>query len=107
MDPGASTAKDQAAGPAAGAAVPGDGTRNRVVRSILDHGPSTAADLAHRLELTPAAVRRHLDALVAEGIVEPRDQRVYGTRGRGRPAKVFALTDCGRDAFDQAYDQLA
>ncbi|GAA2128583.1 transcriptional regulator [Streptomyces synnematoformans] len=107
VDPGGSTAKEQAAGPAAGAAVPEHGTRNRVARSILDHGPSTAADLAHRLELTPAAVRRHLDALVAEGIVEPRDQRVYGARGRGRPAKVFALTDCGRDAFDQAYDQLA
>ncbi|WP_269854472.1 helix-turn-helix transcriptional regulator [Streptomyces sp. RPT161] len=83
------------------------GTRNRVARSILDHGPSTAADLAERLELTPAAVRRHLDALVAEGIVEPREQRVYGSRSRGRPAKVFALTDCGRDAFYQAYDQLA
>ncbi|WP_308014023.1 helix-turn-helix transcriptional regulator [Streptantibioticus parmotrematis] len=83
------------------------GTRNRVARSILDHGPSTAADLAERLELTPAAVRRHLDALVAEGIVEPREKRVYGSRSRGRPAKAFALTDCGRDAFYQAYDQLA
>ncbi|WP_066932483.1 helix-turn-helix transcriptional regulator [Streptomyces sp. NBRC 110611] len=83
------------------------GTRNRVARSILDHGPSTAAELALRLELTQAAVRRHLDALAAEGVVEPREKRVYGTRGRGRPAKAFALTDCGRDAFDQAYDQLA
>jgi predicted ArsR family transcriptional regulator len=82
-------------------------TRNRVARSILDHGPSTAADLAERLGLTQAAVRRHLDALHAANVVEPRDQRVYGHRGRGRPAKVFALTDCGRDAFDQAYDQLA
>lgn len=83
------------------------GTRNRVASSILGHGPSTAADLAERLGLTQAAVRRHLDALVAENIVEARQQRVYGSRGRGRPAKVFALTDCGRDAFDQAYDQLA
>ncbi|MEV0599131.1 ArsR family transcriptional regulator [Streptomyces sp. NPDC050315] len=83
------------------------GTRNRVARSILDHGPSTAAELALRLELTQAAVRRHLDALQAEGVVEPREKRVYGTRSRGRPAKAFALTDCGRDAFDQAYDSLA
>jgi predicted ArsR family transcriptional regulator len=83
------------------------GTRNRVAHSILDHGPSTAADLAERLELTPAAVRRHLDALVAEGVVEPREKRVYGSRSRGRPAKVFALTDAGRDVFYQAYDQLA
>ncbi|MEU3754788.1 ArsR family transcriptional regulator [Streptomyces olivoreticuli] len=83
------------------------GTRNRVARSILDHGPSTAAELALRLELTQAAVRRHLDTLVAEGVVEPREKRVYGARTRGRPAKAFALTDCGRDAFDQAYDKLA
>jgi predicted ArsR family transcriptional regulator len=82
-------------------------TRNRVARSVLDHGPSTVADLAGRLGLTHAAVRRHLDSLVAEKVVEPREQRVYGARTRGRPAKVFALTDCGRDAFDQSYDKLA
>ncbi|MEC4020800.1 ArsR family transcriptional regulator [Streptomyces sp. H27-D2] len=83
------------------------GTRNRVARSILDHGPSTAAELALRLELTQAAVRRHLDALAADGVVESREKRIYGARTRGRPAKAFALTDCGRDAFDQAYDTLA
>ncbi|WP_129296987.1 helix-turn-helix transcriptional regulator [Streptomyces lydicus] len=101
---------EQRAPDAAPAPAPHDeaqGTRNRVARSILDHGPSTAAELALRLRLTQAAVRRHLDALAAEGVVEPREKRVYGARGRGRPAKSFALTDCGRDAFDQAYDQLA
>ncbi|MFJ6853132.1 helix-turn-helix transcriptional regulator [Streptomyces sp. NPDC091271] len=82
-------------------------TRNRVARSILDHGPSTVADLAKRVGLTQAAVRRHLDALVSDDVVEAREQRIYGARTRGRPAKVFALTDCGRDAFDQSYDKLA
>ncbi|MEV7285923.1 helix-turn-helix domain-containing protein [Streptomyces sp. NPDC093252] len=82
-------------------------TRNRVARSILQHGPSTVAELAQRLGLTQAAVRRHLDALLADDVVASREQRVYGARARGRPAKVFALTDCGRDAFDQSYDQLA
>lgn len=85
----------------------GQSTRNRVARSILDHGPSTAAELAERLELTQAAVRRHLDSLLADGVVDSREQRVYGSRGRGRPAKVFALTDSGRDVFYQAYDELA
>ena len=78
-----------------------------MARSILVNGPSTAAALAEQLDLTPAAVRRHLDHLAEEGIVEPRDQRVYGSRGRGRPAKVFALTEEGRDRFDQQYDDLA
>jgi predicted ArsR family transcriptional regulator len=82
-------------------------TRERVARSILAHGPSTATVLATRLRLTPAGIRRHLDALVADGVIEAREQRVYGPRGRGRPAKVFALTASGRDAFFQAYDDLA
>jgi predicted ArsR family transcriptional regulator len=82
-------------------------TRERVARSILENGPSTAAALAKRLSLTPAAVRRHLDHLVSEGALEAREPRVYGARGRGRPAKVFVLTDTGRDTFIQAYDDLA
>ncbi|MDT9592438.1 helix-turn-helix domain-containing protein [Nocardioides zeae] len=82
-------------------------TRARVVRSILEAGPSTAAQLADRLELTPAAVRRHLDQLVEDGKLEHRQQRPGGARGRGRPARVFALTDTGREQFDQQYDTLA
>jgi predicted ArsR family transcriptional regulator len=82
-------------------------TRERVARSILELGPSTAAVLGERLDLTPAAVRRHLDHLIGEGAVEAREPRVYGARGRGRPAKVFALTEVGRDRFDQQYDDLA
>jgi predicted ArsR family transcriptional regulator len=85
----------------------GQPTRERVARSILEHGPSTAAALAARLDLTPAAVRRHLDHLVAEAAVEARDARPAGSRGRGRPAKVFAITETGRDRFDQQYDDLA
>ena len=82
-------------------------TRERVAASILENGPSTAAALAARLCLTTAAVRRHLDHLVATGAVEARHPRVYGSRGRGRPAKVFLLTESGRDTFFQAYDDLA
>ncbi len=82
-------------------------TRHRVARSILVDGPSTAAALGERLDLTPAAVRRHLDQLVEEGSVEAREPRRQAHRGRGRPAKVFALTEHGRDGFDQQYDELA
>ena len=82
-------------------------TRQRVARSILEHGPSTAAELADRLGLTAAGIRRHLDVLVERGQMTAREQRVYGSRGRGRPAKVFGLTDAGRDTFYSAYDELA
>jgi predicted ArsR family transcriptional regulator len=82
-------------------------TRQRVASSILEHGPSTAAELAERLGLTPAAIRRHLDVLLASGHLEARQRRIYGSRGRGRPAKVFVLTDAGRSVFYTAYDDLA
>lgn len=84
-----------------------DRTRDRVARSILENGPSTATVLAERLGLTTAAVRRHLDGLVAAGLIEEREPRTPAHRGRGRPAKVFAITDAGRDSFHQAYDDLA
>jgi len=89
---------------------PDAGTRRRVTRSLLEDGPATAAVLAQRLGITPAAVRRHLDALLDEGALEARERPPYGPtahRGRGRPAKVFALTDAGRASFPQQYDDLA
>lgn len=82
-------------------------TRARVVQTILQSGPSTAADLAAALDLTPAAVRRHLDQLVEEQVVVASEQRIRGARGRGRPARVFALTETGREQFDHTYDDLA
>jgi predicted ArsR family transcriptional regulator len=95
-----------ATGDASGHAVPAS-TRGQVARLILELGPSTAAALGGRLGLTPAAIRRHLDNLIAEGMVETRTARTYGNRGRGRPAKLFVITDAGRSAFEHAYDGLA
>ena len=82
-------------------------TRDAIARSILENGPSTASSLSERLALTPAGIRRHLDLLVADGILEARDPRVGTTRGRGRPSKVFLMTDEGRSQFEHSYDDLA
>jgi len=82
-------------------------TRGQVARLILELGPCTAATIGGRLGLTPAAIRRHLDNLIADGMIETRTARTYGNRGRGRPAKVFVITDAGRSAFEHAYDDLA
>jgi predicted ArsR family transcriptional regulator len=84
-------------------------TRDRIARLIMENGPVTAAALSARLGLTPAAVRRHLDNLLADGLIEPRSARPHDSqgRGRGRPARLFAITDAGRCAFEHAYDDLA
>lgn len=82
-------------------------TRDSVARLLLEYGPSTAASIGERLGVSAAGVRRHLDALVAEGLVDVSEQRPLGQRRRGRPAKVFALTESGREEFPHAYDDLA
>jgi predicted ArsR family transcriptional regulator len=85
-----------------------DRTRTQVARAILEGGPATAATLAEALAITPAGIRRHLDALVADGILIARDPyQTPSDRGRGRPSKVFAMTDTGREQFEHSYDDLA
>src|ERR1022692_16961 len=83
------------------------GTRARIARLIMENGPVTAAGLSTRLSLTPAARRRHRDNLLADNMIETRTARRPASRGRGRPAKLFAITDTGRGAFGHAYDDLA
>jgi predicted ArsR family transcriptional regulator len=85
----------------------GTRTRDAVARLVLERGPQSAAALAQRLGISAAAVRRHLDALVGEGLLCECDPRPMPNRGRGRPARVYALTDAGRSAFPHAYDDLA
>ena len=103
----AATTAAKAGGGVGGGASAERGTRGQVARLILELGPATAATLGGRLGLTPAAIRRHLENLIADGMIEMRTARSYGNRGRGRPAKVFVVTDAGRSAFEHTYDDLA
>jgi predicted ArsR family transcriptional regulator len=90
-----------------GCAEPVARTRESVARLILELGPQTAAALATQLSLSPAAIRRHLDALVGDGLLIECDSRRPVRRGRGRPARTYSLTEDGRNAFPHAYDDLA
>jgi predicted ArsR family transcriptional regulator len=82
-------------------------TREAIARSVLENGPSTAVTLGERLGLTPAGIRRHLDLLVLDGVLEAREPHQALSRGRGRPSKVFVMTDGGREKFEHSYDDLA
>lgn len=96
--------------PPGAAAGPDDArTRDRVARALHDRGPQSAGALSASFGLTPAAVRRHLDTLIAAGrVCEVPERKVRGQlRGRGRPAKLFALTDDGHSLFRHAYDDIA
>jgi predicted ArsR family transcriptional regulator len=82
-------------------------TRDLVARSILENGPMSAVVLAEKLGFTPAGIRRHLDSLVAEGLLVAREPHILNGRGRGRPSKVFVMSDVGREKFEHSYDDLA
>lgn len=82
-------------------------TRDRVLRTISERGPVTAAALAETLGLTSAAVRRHLEGLAAEGFVEDRELPRVGGRKRGRPARAFVVSDKGHASLRSDYASLA
>lgn len=87
-----------------------NGAGARVARVLLEHGAATAAELAELLDLSTTAVRRQLDSLTLSGFVESSADVPFGprpVRGRGRPARVFRLTQEGREAFHQSYDDIA
>lgn len=82
-------------------------TREAVARLLLEQGPVTAAAVAAELELSSPAVRRHLEALIADGEAEVHVSARRRPRGRGRPPREFRLTDDGRARFGHGYDELA
>ena len=82
-------------------------TRAAVVSLLVDEGPLTASDIAARLGISPAGVRRHLDILSDGGDVEVAPAGFRKDGRRGRPAKFFQLTPTGRGKLRHAYDDLA
>jgi predicted ArsR family transcriptional regulator len=82
-------------------------TRDRVAQLLLERGAATAAQLGAELGLGSAAIRKHLDAMLADHLVETREVRSNMPRGRGRPAKAFVLTATAREAFPHFYDGVA
>jgi predicted ArsR family transcriptional regulator len=94
---------------AAGPPSPDGRTRDRVAKLLLERGAATAAEIGAQLGLSPAAIRKHLDAMLADRLVEARESRRSGPRGRGRPAKAFVLTAAAREdpSHPHFYDGIA
>ncbi|MGO1320058.1 MAG: helix-turn-helix transcriptional regulator [Galactobacter sp.] len=65
-------------------------TRDRVLRTVLQHGPITAAELGSTLGFTPAAVRRHLDRLESEGLIGVKEVQAKRAKA-GRPARHYVV----------------
>jgi iron-sulfur cluster biosynthesis transcriptional regulator SufR len=78
------------------------GPRDRILHLLKRKGPQSAAELARRLKVTPMAVRQHLKALAADGLVAYRET----PSGVGRPARVWRLTGRSRERFPDSHGEL-
>ena len=106
---------EHAAGPdkadlsAAGFATAGEAderTRDRVLAAVLERGPVSAAELGSGLGFTPAAVRRHLDALSRDGLIEVK-RGGSTSAGAGRPARRYVLSQRGQSRLGNDYLDIA
>lgn len=82
-------------------------THARVLQLVVEYGPVTAGELARRLGLTAAAIRRHIVALENTSQIVVHGRGSAPRRGPGRPARYYVATDDGRAALPDAYAQLA
>ena len=79
-----------------------ESTREQVLRLVRGHREATVAQLAEALGVSQPAVRRHLDALRADGLVDVKLAR----HGVGRPALIFFATERAAEMGGRAYVQL-
>jgi predicted ArsR family transcriptional regulator len=78
-------------------------TRAQVV-ALLHDGNATVADLAAAAGVSQVAIRRHLQALVADDLV---DGQPVAAPGPGRPAVRYRLTPRGERLFPDRSSDLA
>ena len=74
-------------------------TRTRILKMLKRNGGSTIGELSELLDASATAVRRHLKALEAQGLVYHRMEQ----RGPGRPSYVYELKAEGPDVFKGSY----
>ena len=85
-----------------------ESTRRRVLQLVAGDGPVTAAELAARLGLTSAGVRRHLAQLEEDGhIAVHRAAGPHAPARRGRPARAYVVTPVGQAELHDAYLDVA
>ena len=78
-------------------------TKQNILQYFLKQGRATAQQLAKALKISPQAVRRHLNELEADKLVEYHALH----QGMGRPQYIYQLSRKGRSLFPQGYGEFA
>lgn len=78
--------------------------RQQVIDYLKEKGQATVNDLATAVNLTPMAVRYHLNLLQKDNLIAASDVRKPA--GRGRPQQLFGLTEVADQLFPIDYIML-
>lgn len=79
-------------------------TKQNILQYLLHKGQATAQHLATDLEISTQAIRRHLNELEAEGLIDYQSV----SQKMGRPQHLYHLSDLGRDRLSpQKYSEFA
>jgi predicted ArsR family transcriptional regulator len=79
-----------------------DKSTDRILYSLKTQGPRAIGDLGQDLDITPEAARQHLVRLHEEGLVQTSEER----QPKGRPKKLWRLTEAGHARFPDRHSQL-
>jgi predicted ArsR family transcriptional regulator len=77
-------------------------SRDNILTIIRQNNGVNVDELAKQMQLAPATVRRHLDILERDGLVDHSEVR----KPTGRPHYSFHLTEKGHDSFTKDYSRL-
>ncbi|HHQ4654405.1 TPA: helix-turn-helix transcriptional regulator [Aeromonas hydrophila] len=75
---------------------------DKILFLLKSHGPQSAAELGEQLQMTSMGARQHLMTLEAEGWVSFNDE----ARGRGRPVRLWHLTEQAWQRFPDSHSEL-
>ncbi|MFD0698657.1 helix-turn-helix transcriptional regulator [Paenibacillus sp. GCM10027628] len=81
---------------------PETSTRKVILSMLKTQGPLSVHDMSKQLGITEMAVRRHINSLEKDSLIEAKIVR----QAMGRPTSVYSLTPIADELFPKKYMQL-
>lgn len=78
-------------------------TKEQILSLLKQNGSLTIMELAHELEITEMAVRRHIQTLERDKLIRSNVKK----QTMGRPSKVYQLAEQGEDYFPKKYKEFS
>lgn len=78
-------------------------TKTRLLTLLKQHGALSAANLSSQLSISLTATRKHIQELQTQQLIVCQTER---PEGRGRPRRVYRLSEQGEEAFPKTYADL-